>query len=441
MPLLGELAESSSKNRKDYLHLIVDESKYRSTFHAMRNPDTVKDDSAFRALRKDSSTHTDPENLGIFRDANIPLQTSSCWKHNLDESLSRCSGGGRRSPTVFYPNRNNKVMESLSQNALIQIKKQSLHADAGDPDSIITYEDLIKDPDLMEAIKYNLGLCDQNRMLGDETDGNGKEENLRWKGKTLYELFHENHIILRRVKSEIINPNSDENQLVDDTTSGQSIAAIDHTIDSFNVHENVIVQMCIIDHNAPSKESEIWKIIRKKESGISSLKTDTEACTMYQSNDVKGCPKTLEGKISVVEELQPNSTSAMRALEREDSSSTEDKHTTIVFVPNSNNTNTCDKKENADVTICEGELESLESNFSLMAETDDNVIHLENKDADGADISSINMAEERQINLSQETGTPLEVSSSQTTEGQADHGDEICASNFEAMKKSNEVAS
>merc|ERR1719394_858952 len=153
----------------------------------MRNPDTVKDDAAFRALRKDSNLYSDPESLGIFKDPNIPPYVSSCWKHQINESVSRCSKDGRQSPTVFYPNRNNKVMQSLSNNAVMQIKKQSIQAGAGDPDAIITYDDLLNDPDLMEAIRYNLGISDKD-VTGttEQIDGNcdPTKEKSAWKGKT-----------------------------------------------------------------------------------------------------------------------------------------------------------------------------------------------------------------------------------------------------------------
>merc|ERR1719340_447647 len=39
----------------DYLHAVPDDEKYRSTFNSMRNPDLVKDDLAFRHLRKDEN--------------------------------------------------------------------------------------------------------------------------------------------------------------------------------------------------------------------------------------------------------------------------------------------------------------------------------------------------------------------------------------------------
>ena len=38
----------------DYLHAVPGD-RYRSTFHPMRNPDVVKDDLAFRGLRKDTN--------------------------------------------------------------------------------------------------------------------------------------------------------------------------------------------------------------------------------------------------------------------------------------------------------------------------------------------------------------------------------------------------
>ena len=48
---------------KDYLHARPASNRYRSTFNAMRNPDIVLDDLAFRNLRKDDSL-ADPVTLG-----------------------------------------------------------------------------------------------------------------------------------------------------------------------------------------------------------------------------------------------------------------------------------------------------------------------------------------------------------------------------------------
>merc|ERR1711997_1347406 len=77
--------------------------------------------------------------------------------------------------------------------------------------------------------------------------------------------------------------------------------------------------------------------------------------------------QNLQNSISVVEEMESSSSSAMRALEREDSSSTEDKNTTAIYVPNVKDTD-CDKNENIDETICDVQLDSLENNVSLPLE-------------------------------------------------------------------------
>ena len=74
----------------------------------MRNPDTVRDDLAFRKLRKDDDSSRDPSQLGIVKDpSNTDIRNHvSCWKHRHERSLS---------PTVFYPNRNNPLMRSLAE--------------------------------------------------------------------------------------------------------------------------------------------------------------------------------------------------------------------------------------------------------------------------------------------------------------------------------------
>ena len=90
----------------------------------------------------------------------------------------------------------------------------------------------------------------------------------------------------------------------------------------------------------------------------------------------------------MVEELEPSSSSAMRALEREDSSSTEDKNTTIVYVPCIDN-KSCDKNENVDTTICDGELESLDNIVSILPDADTNLTDEKKENMDSRNIAVV----------------------------------------------------
>ena len=101
----------------DYLHS-VPSGKYKSTFHAMKNPDTFTDDLAVRNLRKDDSRNT-PDLLGIYKDPNV--SANSCWQHKLQERLRRRPS----SPLVFIPTKNNKLMQALAQQITQTIRKQS----------------------------------------------------------------------------------------------------------------------------------------------------------------------------------------------------------------------------------------------------------------------------------------------------------------------------
>ena len=74
----------TGSSNKDYLHAIPEADRYRPTFNARKHPDTVKDDMAFRALRKDGNL-ADPNHLGIVRDPNAPIP-DSCWRHKMEVS-------------------------------------------------------------------------------------------------------------------------------------------------------------------------------------------------------------------------------------------------------------------------------------------------------------------------------------------------------------------
>merc|ERR1712136_719647 len=101
----------------------------------------------------------------------------------------------------------------------------------------------------------------------------------------------------------------------------------------------------MIDHNLRFEGlKDNWRIVRKKEDGKVSYKTEENSKCLKSTKNMLSS--------SVVEELEPSSSSAMRALEREDSSSKENKN--------------CDKNENLDNTICDGEFESLDNAISIL---------------------------------------------------------------------------
>ena len=93
-------------------------------------------------------------------------------------------------PHVFYPSRNSKLLQSLADDIGNMVRKQSGIRSGGNEAKVVTYEDLLKDPEVMEAMKQTYGIVDEDKLLedGDENDVlvDGKP---RWAGKTMYELF------------------------------------------------------------------------------------------------------------------------------------------------------------------------------------------------------------------------------------------------------------
>lgn len=175
------LSRSSSK---DYLHATPDLARYRSTFNAMKNPDTVLDDLAFRALRKDSNP-SNPESLGIVKDPNRPVSAHSCWKHKMEAKLKNGNGQedqAKQFPAVFYPKRNKILLQALSNDISQMAKRSSQTPDGGKEAKVITYEDLIHDPEVMESMKQSLGITDDPQ-----------EDTKEWSGKTLFQLLSNNN--------------------------------------------------------------------------------------------------------------------------------------------------------------------------------------------------------------------------------------------------------
>ena len=164
---------------KDYLHAVPDANKYKSTFHPMRNPDVVRDDLAFRNLRKDENLR-DPNQLG--QQSSIPPSLDNC---SHPKCVEKDEDKVPQEPYIFYPNRNNPVMKSVSDQIGELIRKQAGSASGGDVDKIITYQDL-KNPDVYSAIKDRLNLIANG---GEVEDGDEKEN---WQGKNLYQLLSSN---------------------------------------------------------------------------------------------------------------------------------------------------------------------------------------------------------------------------------------------------------
>eukprot|EP00090_Calanus_glacialis_P037984 TRINITY_DN6607_c0_g1_i1.p1 TRINITY_DN6607_c0_g1~~TRINITY_DN6607_c0_g1_i1.p1 ORF type:complete len:1476 (-),score=228.81 TRINITY_DN6607_c0_g1_i1:131-4558(-) len=187
-PMFGiPLGPVSGGANSDYLHA-VPEGKYRSTFHPMRNHDIVKDDLAFRILRKDENL-SDPDHLGIVKDPNGLIMPRRLWPPNQVN---------RSSPVVFYPNKHNQVMRSLSDNIAQIIKKQSSKPSA-ELNDIITYQDL-QDPLVYDCMKYTMDVIKKEKSKSSSGKfkknakiikrpsrrGSGHPE---WAGKTVYDLL------------------------------------------------------------------------------------------------------------------------------------------------------------------------------------------------------------------------------------------------------------
>lgn len=168
----GPIVTSSST---DYLHAIPT-GKYKSTFNAMKIPDTFQDDMAVRNLRKDSFK-SEPNLLGIYKDPNI--SSHSCWQHKAQERLSRRS----TSPLVFRPTKNNELIRALSEKISLAVQKQSRNPSAKcEPDEMITYDDLLRDPSLMKTTRRRLLHCTEEEL-------EEMSKRPEWSGKTVFRLL------------------------------------------------------------------------------------------------------------------------------------------------------------------------------------------------------------------------------------------------------------
>ena len=167
----------------DYLHA-VPADRYRSTFHPMKNPDVVKDDLAFRVLRKDSNLG-DPDTLGIVKDPHGVIQPARVWPPDPKLQRERESRG----PVVFYPNRHNLVMQSLSSDIAQIIRKQSCKPGAAEAE-LVNYEEDLLVQDCMRAAKE--AMKRDSRNTGTSIFKKSPKSSRRkgkWQGKTLYDLL------------------------------------------------------------------------------------------------------------------------------------------------------------------------------------------------------------------------------------------------------------
>lgn len=163
----------------DYLHAVPD-GKYRSTFNPMRNPDLVKDDLAFRHLRKDGSLE-DPSGLGIVKD---PHGLISSPGTNWQPRSAR-----RSPPSMCLSDNHNQITRSLSENIAQIIRKQSSKPGAK-LDEIITYEDLSHTL-VYDTIKYTMDLITKRKRRSDKAikKSPAKSSPTEKQGITMYELF------------------------------------------------------------------------------------------------------------------------------------------------------------------------------------------------------------------------------------------------------------
>ncbi len=184
--------QAAPRSDRDYLHARPEGKRYRSTFNAMRNPDLVLDDMAFRNLRRDSSLD-DPHGLGnrpLKKEEDVPSAIAHQRRAEEEEEEKKKSKLPSKEPFVFYPNKHNAVMKTLSEHIAQLIRKQAGSPRGGKEESIVTYDDL-KDPKVYEAMRYTLNIAgaeEMERSRRRERD----QEDPEWSGKNVFQLLSAN---------------------------------------------------------------------------------------------------------------------------------------------------------------------------------------------------------------------------------------------------------
>ncbi len=271
-------------SNKDYLHAVPDIARYRSTFHSMRNPDLVLDDLAFRNLRRDESLMRDPSSLGV-RDLGKERQELRTARSAIEhqeraESQEREEYQKSRDPVVFYPNRHNAVMKSLSAHIAQIIRKQSGNPDAGgdDDEAIVTYEDLKRNPAMYECMRYTL-----NIIKAEEEERKKREmEEVEWNGKNVFQLLTTNVSELlekQRKKSLAVSGSSDHHTNSGEGDKCEDIKEVkaEEILGGSRILSDVITQHCILEQDLSAFNQTLRKHL--------SLKDEDESKTVISEGD------------------------------------------------------------------------------------------------------------------------------------------------------------
>ena len=227
------LGPISGGANSDYLHAVPSGDKYRSTFNCMRNPDLVKDDLAFRHLRKDDNLATDPLTLGIVKDPRELVRSKTSWPFKNEAHHESPS------PPAHHPNKSNPMIRSLSENIAQIIRKQSSKPGAR-LDDIITYKDL-SDPLVYDTMKYTMDLISKKKQ-----EGRPGKQSMQMHHKSQEKLMCQEkcgttvYDLLRQIKSDPENIDKIDDSIVntvteldkDDSDEGVSSGSSPDLVDS-----------------------------------------------------------------------------------------------------------------------------------------------------------------------------------------------------------------
>lgn len=232
----------------DYLHA-VPANRYRSTFHPMKNPDVVKDDLAFRVLRKDSNLG-DPDTLGIVKDPHGVIQPARVWPPDPELQREKESRG----PVVFYPNRHNLVMQSLSSDIAQIIRKQSCKPGAAEAE-LVNYEEDLLVKDCMRAAKE--AMKRDSRSTGTSIFKKSPKTSRRrgkWQGKTLYDLLRgEDRRAVSEPETLDAGEESEEEQSEDEgLESVESSSREETALSDLSPPQNCTVEVNLVDISLPT---------------------------------------------------------------------------------------------------------------------------------------------------------------------------------------------